>query len=471
MFGEKMWGGEPFWGLGAEWDPQWLLTDRQKQLQADLIELCRTTLRENAVESDKKLLFPRKNFQALAKLGLLGLVAPKELGGMGENHVCAAMVVETIARYGCASTAMCYTMHLGAVAAAALRYHDSKPLRDILSRLDKDCLVGTLSYSDPETGGHFWYPMSSGAERTAEGWKVKKKASWTTSGGFADWYIVQTTSPDFDGNYSNLSCFLIMGDEVSADPANWDGLGLRGNQSGPMEVRDKVVPLDRLVGPVGDGASSNDECVDPFFLLCSSSCWNGISLGLIDIAKAHTTRKTHKDVGLRVCDYPTIQDYVGEAIIDTNASRALTFQMAQCMDALTGDCDWSIHRDLTTLPRAQVLHWMWQVKFTAAKNVAHVADKMLHACGGTAYKPQLGIERYLRDGKAGWVMGPSNEILRQFVGKAALLGFPSLDYWNQTVNERAIDNEVKKMGAAEKRALAERLLAEAGGGGVAQAAE
>lgn len=463
MFGEKSWGGEPFWGLGFEWDPQWLLTDRQKKLQADLIELCRTTLRENAVESDKKLLFPRKNFQALAELGLLGLIVPKDLGGMGENHVAAAMVVETIARYGCASTAMCYTMHLGAVAAAALRHHDSAPLKDILSRLDQDCLVGTLSYSDPETGGHFWYPVSSGAERVEGGWKVRKKASWTTSGGFADWYIVQTTSPDFDGNYSNLSCFLIMGDEVSADPANWDGLGLRGNQSGPMEVKDKIVPEDRLVGPVGDGASSNDECVDPFFLMCSSSCWNGISLGLIDIAKAHTTRKTHKDVGLRVCDYPTIQDYVGESIIDTNASRALTFQMAQCMDQLTGGCDWSIHKDVTNLPRAQVLHWMWQVKFTAAKNVAHVADKMLHACGGTAYKPQLGIERYLRDGKAGWVMGPSNEILRQFVGKASLLGFPSLDYWNQAINERAISNEIKKMDAEQKRALAERLLAEAGG--------
>ena len=72
MFGEKMWGAEPFWGLGAEWDPQWLLTDSQKKLQAELIELCRTTLRENAVESDKKLLFPRKNFQAMAKLGFWG---------------------------------------------------------------------------------------------------------------------------------------------------------------------------------------------------------------------------------------------------------------------------------------------------------------------------------------------------------------------------------------------------------------
>jgi hypothetical protein len=60
---------------------------------------------------------------------------------------------------------------------------------------------------------------------------------------------------------------------------------------------------------------------------------------------------------------------------------------------------------------------------------------MLHACGGTGFKKELGIEHYLRDGKAGWAMGPTNEVLRQFVGKLALLGIDSLDYWNQHVNE------------------------------------
>jgi len=52
-------------------------------------------------------------------------------------------------------------------------------------------------------------------------------------------------------------------------------------------------------------------------------------------------------------------------------------------------------------------------------------------------------------------------VLRQFVGKAVLLGFDSLDYWNQHVNQRAIQNETKKLDADGKRALAEQLLAEA----------
>ncbi len=456
----KKWGKDEFWGLGSEWDPQWLFTLEQTELQARLIDLCASTLRANAVESDSELLFPRKNFEALADLGLLGLIVPKKWGGLGQDHTAAAMVVETIARYGCASTAMCYTMHLAAVAACMFRSHDNVATEKLMRQVDEKVLIGTLSYSDPETGSHFWYPYSSGAESVDGGWKVRKKASWTTSGGFADWYVVQTTSPDFGGDYSNLSCFLLMGDQAKANPSEWDGLGLRGNQSGPVEFDNVVVPEDHLIGPVGDGARSNDEVVDPFFLLLSSACWNGIAMGLIDLAKRHTTRKKHVDVGLRVCDYPTIQDYVGEAVIDTNTSRALVFQMAGALDQQTNHCDWSIHEELTNLPRSALLHWMWQVKFAAAKNVAHVSDKMLHACGGTGYKPALGIERYLRDGKAGWVMGPTNEVLRQFVGKASLLGFDSLDYWNQSLNERVLHNELKKMDKTAKRELAEKLLAE-----------
>jgi hypothetical protein len=62
-------------------------------------------------------------------------------------------------------------------------------------------------------------------------------------------------------------------------------------------------------------------------------------------------------------------------------------------------------------------------------------------------------------------MGPTNEVLRQFVGKTALLGMESLDYWNVSINERALNNELKKFSADQKRELAERLIAEAGNNG------
>jgi alkylation response protein AidB-like acyl-CoA dehydrogenase len=452
---EKMWGSEPFWGLGYDWDPDWLLTERQKELRSTLIELCQQEMRDNAKRSDDELKFPRRNLELLGEHGFLALTVPEEYGGLGQNHVAYSMVCETIARYGCASTAMCYVMHIGAVNAIMLRA--TPALIDKYIRPLNSGKIGTLSYSDPETGSHFWYPISSGAERVNGGFRVRKKASWTTSAGFADFYVVQTTSPDFKG-YDDLSVFVVDAEDAHAQPALWDALGLRGNQSGGLDVNGEI-PAEQIVGPVGDGAESNDESVDPWFLVGSSSVWNGIAMGAVDIAKRHTTRKRHVDVGLRVADYPTIQDYVGEAVIDTNACRVFSLSVADAMDRAT-DGNQRVLRPGTTA-RAAYLHWAWQIKFAAAKNVAHVVDKMLHACGGSGYKRDMELERYLRDAKAGWVMGPTNEVLRQFVGKATLLGFEVLDYWNQHVNERAIANETKKLDAKGKRALAEKLLTQA----------
>jgi alkylation response protein AidB-like acyl-CoA dehydrogenase len=454
---EKTWGAAPFWGLGYDWDPDWILTARQRELRDLLIELCEGELRANAKRFDDGLEYPRRNLELLGEHGFLALTVPEELGGLGQDHVGYAMTAETIARYGCASTAMCYVMHMSAVQAIMLRPTDA--LIDKYIRPLNSGKIGTLSYSDPETGSHFWYPISSGAERTADGYKVRKKASWTTSAGFADFYVVQTTSPEFSG-YDDLSVFVIDGADAVAQPATWDALGLRGNQSGPLEVPDVSIPAENIVGPVGDGAASNDEAVDPWFLVGSSSVWNGLAMGAIDIGKRQTTRKRHVDVGLRVADYPTIQDYVGEAVMDTNACRIFTYSVAQAMDGATDNNTKVLAPG--EFARATYLHWAWQIKFEAAKNTAHVVDKMLHACGGTGYKRgEMELERYLRDAKAGWVMGPTNEVLRQFVGKAVLLGFDALDYWNQTYNRRAVENEIKKLDPAGKRELAEQLLAEA----------
>jgi alkylation response protein AidB-like acyl-CoA dehydrogenase len=443
-------------GLDPLFDPVFFLTDEQKDLRQQLIEICERDIRPHADSNDRTSTFPRKGLEALGPF--LGLLLPKEWGGLAQGHVMFATAVETIARYGDPSAAMCYVMHISAVEALRLCANEYQ-VETYLKKVVPERRLGTLSYSDPETGSHFWYPMASGATRTDGGYMVTKKASWTTSGGFADFYVFQTTSPDFT-EYSDLSVWVCNAEDAEAKPGEWDALGLRGNQSGSLLIDNKFMPDNHLVGKVGDGAWSNDEAVDPFFLVGSSGCWNGISLGTIDIAIRHTTRRTHKDVGLRVCDYPTIQDAVGEAIIDTNAARCMNYSIARALDEVTDGGQ----RQLASgeYARGDFLPWLWQLKFAAAKNVAYVVDKMLHCTGGSGFKKEpLQLERYLRDGKAGWVMGPTNEVLRQFVGKTALLGMDSLDYWNQVVNWRAITNETKKLSPDEKREFAQRLLSEA----------
>ncbi|KAJ7375928.1 hypothetical protein OS493_037993 [Desmophyllum pertusum] len=85
---------------------------------------------------------------------------------------------------------------------------------------------------------------------------------------------------------------------------------------------------------------------------------------------------------------------------------------------------------------------------------------MMQACGGSGYKRDLGVERLLRDGRAGWVMGPSNEVLRQFVGKSSLFGLESLDLWSQSSDRSSLNTELLKLGDEEKMEIAQRLMRE-----------
>ncbi|MCL4159250.1 UNVERIFIED_CONTAM: hypothetical protein GTU68_010716 [Idotea baltica] len=143
-------------------------------------------------------------------------------------------------------------MHLVAVVMLLTRYHKNEGFQDLLGKLDKDKLVGSMGLSDPATGGHVWSSLSSKVKvLDKETLKILKYCSWVTSAGHADWYIIQVTSPDFKGDVSDSSYILIYKDEARSSEDDWSSLGLRGNQSGPLVVEGKI-PRDRLVGCFGD---------------------------------------------------------------------------------------------------------------------------------------------------------------------------------------------------------------------------
>jgi len=62
MSATKFWGGEPFAGLGFEWDPQWVLSERQKELQRNVVVIPMTSVANQILGWFKK---PVKNWEDL----------------------------------------------------------------------------------------------------------------------------------------------------------------------------------------------------------------------------------------------------------------------------------------------------------------------------------------------------------------------------------------------------------------------
>ena len=138
----KQWGGKPYPGPGFDFDPQRYLTDEQRDLQERLIRVCHDVIRLQAVTSDESGEHPWKSLEALAELGILGCIIPRKYGGRAENHVGVRMITETLARCGCPSTAVIFTMHLFSVAALLFRAAGNEEAVKVLRRIDLDRFVG-----------------------------------------------------------------------------------------------------------------------------------------------------------------------------------------------------------------------------------------------------------------------------------------------------------------------------------------
>jgi alkylation response protein AidB-like acyl-CoA dehydrogenase len=62
-------------------------------------------------------------------------------------------------------------------------------------------------------------------------------------------------------------------------------------------------------------------------------------------------------------------------------------------------------------------------KAAAGENSNEVLDLAMRVCGGAAFRKDVGVERYFRDGRAAGVMGPTTDVLYDFIGKA-VCGMP-----------------------------------------------
>ena len=115
-------------------------------------------------------------------------------------------------------------MYLGAVAACMRRNHGNAAVERLMRRLDKEMLVGTLLLR-PRDGFALLVSVLFGRGTGGSRLESSQESFLDDFGGFADWYIVQTTSPNFGGDYSNLSCFLGWATRSKPTPPNgmaWD---------------------------------------------------------------------------------------------------------------------------------------------------------------------------------------------------------------------------------------------------------
>lgn len=382
----------------------WSCPSGYEKLQEKAHLLGKKELLPRASISDQESRYPRESLKAIAEAGFGAVTIPTDEGGIGAGYTGFAVLAESFAQY-CASSTMCWVMHTAAVQTIYSAGTPELRKRYIPGVLKGE--VGALASSEPATGGHFWNIVSE-APRYNNGYLLNADKSFVTSGGEANWYIVATNYPN--SLQSDKLMFLVVNnDQDGVENYPYSAMGLRGNSSGPMKFKDVFVPIENRLGEEGGMNYINDNIIDPLFLLGTAACWTGIAQGALNAAIDSAKKKVHQDTGQSVSGYQVIRHELAKAQILIDSSRSLLYRTAEGMDQCIQN----------GRPLSDCLYPLWQLKTHAADIVIQVTNQALQVSGGRGYLTGQ-VEKFMRDGRAGAIMGPTNEICREWIGRTLI---------------------------------------------------
>jgi len=354
---------------------------------------CIRTIGPAATEVDIGRAFPRRSLEALKKAGMMGALSAVEAGGLGLGFCAAAAIIRRVAQE-CGSTAMVLCMHYCGV--AVLEAYGPMEVRRAAAAGEH---LSTLAFSEEGSRSHFWAPLSTAR---AEGGEVilDARKSWVTSASAATAYV-WSSRPLAASGLSTI--WLVPADTPGLTiQGDFDGLGLRGNDSAPVTARAARIPAAAMLGEDGKGFDLMIGTVLPVFNLLSAACAVGLMEAAVRRTAGHAAAVRHSDTGGRLADLPTIRNYIARMRVKADMARTLLDDTAQALEC----------------GRADTMLRVLECKAAAGEAADEVLSLAMRVCGGAAFRKEVGVERYFRDARAASVMAPTTDVLYEFIGKS-----------------------------------------------------
>ena len=387
------------------------MTDNDAVARADA---CAVNFEARAAAHDADATFPTEDVEDIRTAGLLGLLVPERLGGMGAGFEQYTAVAMALAR-GSGSTALVFNMHASVTGALAgvpddLARELGAPesffaARDRMLRAAVDGSLYGVAITERGAGSRLSH-MQSTFERTDGGYRIRGEKSVATGAGHVAAYLVAARAADAaEGEDPRVSYFLVPhGPAVSVNPT-WDPLGMRATASHGLTL-DVEVELDALIGGI-EGLTVLLAYAMPQWLVASyAAVYVGVAQAALDEAVRYINARTVTGKAGGLASVGFIRARLGRADAAVEAARLALLEAGRRVDAAAGDPETN---------RA-----IYRAKLLAGDAAMDVAATCTEACGLGALRRGSTLERLFRDARSGAIMPPSSDVCADVLGTAAL---------------------------------------------------
>ena len=344
---------------------------------------------------DRDNLFPRDLWPKMGALGLHGITAPEEYGGLGLGYLEHCVALEEVSRAS-ASVGLSYGAHSNLCINQIVRNGNEAQKRRYLPRLISGEHVGALAMSEPGAGSDV-VSMTTRADKKGDRFVLNGAKMWITNGPVADALIVYAKT-DPKAGARGVSAFLVeRGTKGFSHGAKLDKLGMRGSDTSELIFEDCEVPEENLVGEFGRGVNVLMSGLDYERVVLAAGPL-GIMQAAMDVALPYARQR--KQFGQPIGAFQLVQGKLANMYVAMSAARAYVYAVAKACD-----------RGETTREDAAgaILY--------AAERATEVALDAIQILGANGYTNDYPVGRLLRDAKLYEIGAGTSEIRRMLIGR------------------------------------------------------
>jgi alkylation response protein AidB-like acyl-CoA dehydrogenase len=375
-----------------------VLTPEQEDIRKMVREFAAKSVAPTAAERDEKELFPRDIFDAMGKLGILGLPYPEAYGGAGSDYLSYAIAVEEISKV-CGSTGIGLSVHVSLCSGPIYQYGTEEQKQKFLRPLAEGTKLGAFGLTEPnagtDAGAGSSIAVKDGNEYILNGTKV-----FNTNGGEAEIYVIFAAT-DKAAGLKGMSAFIVE----KGTPGFKFGkkeikMGIRSSVQRELIFENCRIPAANLLGKEGEGFKIAMGTLDCGRIGVAAQSV-GLAQGALDEAIKYSKQRVQ--FGKPIATFQAISFMLADMATKVEAARLMTYKAA--------------FNKAKNLPYAKEAA---MAKMFASDSAMEVTTNAVQIFGGYGFSREYPVERMMRDAKITQIYEGTNQAQRMVISGSIL---------------------------------------------------
>lgn len=332
------------------------------------------------------------------EMGLFGLSIPAEYGGAGVDMLGKCLIFEPLGRSSNAFSSL-IGCHNGIGSVGIVEFGTKEQKEKYLPDMAIGEKIGAFALTEANAGSDA-SNLNTKAEFKGDHYILNGTKQFISLAPIADVFTVMAMTDKTKGA-RGITSFIVERDYPGMRIGSLEHkMGLRGVPTSEVVFEDCVVPVENVLGNLGDGYFNALK-----ILTNGRAGLAARNLGSMQKLLELSARYAQERVqfGTPIASFQVIQHMLAEMAVEVEAVRNFTYKVA-----------WMVTQGQKVIKEAAML------KLFASEAYCRVADKALQIYGGVGYIKDFPIERYYRDARITRIYEGTSEIQKNLIAAQLL---------------------------------------------------